>query len=216
MPEFTADVLFAVMALVIASAAAMGGAVRAGVRLVGLLFAGLLAMNYFEPLSDSLGDLAGEGGFVADYRDFGSLIVLLAAFFLLLRAATNRLMPESPDLPRWTETIGRWAFGLLTGYLAAAILLTAVHTFPGSRDFGGLFPPEADRRSGPLMRLAPDYQWLGFTQHVSEHIFRYPGEGRVFDARKLNVGTGAVRFSSFPLRYAQWRAQRESSADQQE
>lgn len=205
---FIPDLIFGFTALVVGTAAALRGAASAGVRLIGLLFAGLLAMNWFEPVSDALGGLTGGSAPLASYRDFGSLLILSAAFFLLIRAVTNRLLPANPPLPPMLETPGRWILGLAAGFVAAAFLLTAVHTFPGDRDFGGTFPPEPSERGGPLMKLAPDYRWLGFTQHVSEHIFRRPaGEDRVFDGRQVDFGDGAKRFATFPTRYAAWREQ---------
>lgn len=208
MLAFAPDLIFGFFALCVGTAAALRGAVSAGVTLIGLLFAGLLAMNWFEPASDALGGLAGEDAPLAAYRDFGSLLILLAAFFLIIRVVTNRLLPANPPLPPMLETPGRWILGLAAGFIAAALLLTAVHTFPGDRDFGGAFPPEPSARSGPLMKLAPDYRWLGFTQHVSEHVFRRPGDDRVFDGRQADFGEGAKRFATFPTRYAAWREQR--------
>jgi hypothetical protein len=77
-----------------------------------------------------------------------------------------------------------------------AILLTALHTAPLPRSFVG-FSPE---RSNFFDSLAPDRQWLGFTQHVSEKVLN---TGRVFDGPKFSMpGTDQEYWPSFPIRYA--------------
>jgi Colicin V production protein len=212
MIEWVADLVFAAVVLLTALIVAQGGAVRGGIRLICVVLAGLFAMNYFEPLATLAIDLADGADVVSRYARFVVLVVLFAAVQLVLWAATRRLLPESPELPARVERPANWLCGLLTGYVLAAVLLTALHTFPGPREFGGCFVPEADRREGPILRIAPDYQWLGFTQHVSEHVFRRGGEGRVFDGPSYQIGGVRSRWSSFPLRYARWRSRLHGSS----
>lgn len=210
MTAWIADLVFAAVVLLAALLVRRGGAVRSGVRLPGLILAGLLAMNYFEPMAKLVIDLGDDADFLLRFARFASLIGLLASAVIVLWALTGRLLPESPELPPLVERVAGWTCSLLGGYVLAAVLLTAVHTFPGPREFGGFFPPEADRRKGPLLKFAPDYQWLGFTQHVSEHVLLRPGNDRVFDGPQRRVGNVRGRWPSFPLRYAQWRSQFDS------
>jgi len=214
MIAWIADLAFAAVVLLTALIVSRGGAVRGGIRLVCVVLAGLFAMNYFEPLGKLAIDLANGAGVVSRFARFVALLVLFAAVQIVLWALTRRLLPESPELPAAVEPPANWSCAILTGYVLAAVLLTAVHTFPGPRDFGGAFVPEAERRGGAILKFAPDYQWLGFTQHVSEHVFRRGGEGRVFDGPTYRIGGTRGRWPSFPLRYARWRSQlHESSAD---
>ena len=205
MTQFGTDFAFAVVTLLVTLVLANGGAARAGVRLCSILFAGLFTMNYFEPVARLAIDVSHSATPIARYARFVCFIGLFAAAQIVLWALSKRLLPESIEMPKVVEQCGRWGCGIASGWITAAILLTAVHTFPGSRDFGGLFPPEADRRTSPILKTSPDYQWLGFTQHVSEHVFRQPGNARVFDGPQQRIGTVSGRWSSFPIRYAEWR-----------
>jgi hypothetical protein len=207
MTAWAADLVFAAVVLLAVLVVRQGGAVRSGVRLPGVILAGLFAMNYFEPMAKLAIDLADSAEFVSRFARFASLVVLFASGLIVLWALTQRLLPESPELPALLERPVAWLCSVFGAYVLAAVLLTAVHTFPGSRDFGGFLPPEADRRKGPILKFAPDYHWLAFTQHVSEHVFRRPGEGRVFDGPQRRVGSAQGRWASFPLRYALWRSQ---------
>ncbi len=82
---------------------------------------------------------------------------------------------------------------MATGYVVAAIILTSLHTAPLSREFMG-FKPE---RSNLFDALAPDRQWLGFTQYVSEHVMRSGSNGPIFDgAYSLASRKTRVRFRS--------------------
>jgi hypothetical protein len=79
----------------------------------------------------------------------------------------------------------------VTAYTTAAILLTALHTAPLPREFWGFRP---ERTHVLFDAFAPDREWLGFVQHVTNKPFaRYqriqdPLVGdivmpRVFDGR---------------------------------
>ena len=170
-----------------------------------VLLSGLLAMNIFEPVAEMLqGVLSGY-----EWQHRVDIIALLGVFAIsvwVLREVTDRIMPTSLDVSGLVyET--RWLFGAATGYAVMAILLTALHTAPLSREFIG-FRPE---RSNLFDALAPDRQWLGFTQYVSEHVMRSGSTGPIFDGATFDriegdPGTRQI-WSSFPIRYAQRREQ---------
>lgn len=185
--------LFGIVAWCVASEGAMG----AVYSFFCVLFAGLLAMNFFELLAPRLEGISR--GF-APYADFVALVGLFSLFVFLLRLATEHFAPTQIELDsRLYETI-RWPWSLATGYVTMAILLTALHTAPLPREFWG-FKPEA-RNFFDLS--APDRQWLGFNQWVSEHVL---WNGRVFDGPLAEVeGTSNRVWPSFPIRYATKRA----------
>ncbi len=169
------------------------GAWGAGLTFLCVLFAGLLAMNFFEPVA---GMLDGMGSAVQDYSDLVALVGLFALFTFLGRLATDNISPTDIEFHASVHNAGRWLFGIATGYTTMAILLTAVHTAPLPRSFIG-FTPEGRN----LFDIAaPDRQWLGFTQHVSEKVLN---TGRVFDGPKFSMpGTDQEYWPSFPIRYA--------------
>jgi hypothetical protein len=185
--------VFGIVAWCVASEGAMG----AVYSFFCVLFAGLLAMNFFELVAPRLETISR--GF-APYADFVALVGLFALFVFLLRLATEHFAPTQIELDSRLHEIIRWPWSLATGYLTMAILLTALHTAPLPREFWG-FKPEA-RNFFDLS--APDRQWLGFNQWVSEHVL---WNGRIFDGPLAEVEATSNRvWPSFPIRYATKRA----------
>ena len=128
-----------------------------------------------------------------------------------LRTLTDRISPRFITSDRLAYELGRWGGGLLAGYVTMAFLLTALHTGPFPRNFWG-FTPE---RRNLLNIVAPDRQWLGFTQWVSEETLKRSGGGKVFDGpRTIRASTGEgigphanTTWPSFIIRYATRRQQ---------
>jgi hypothetical protein len=153
-------------------------------------------MNFFEGLA-SMFPASVEW---QNRADVIALLGLFAAFVSGLRFAIDYLMPTQADVQPVVYDGVRWVIGAATGYVTAAILLTALHTAPLPREFLG-FRAE---RPNLFDSSAPDRQWLAFTQHASEHIFT---TGNVFDATTFEKypGSGVSSWSSFPIRYAERR-----------
>ena len=184
------------------------------------LFAGLLAMNFYEPLAAVL------RAFVPDkFCDIVALVGLFGGLTFGLRLGTEQLCPSYIQVFPMLDTVGKWVMGAATGYLTMAVLLTALHTAPLPREFMG-FKPERDNFFG----VAPDRQWLGFVQYVSEKSLAVPmllriGDkdfiiARTFDGQPKIVGDPMKPYSikdsrgmdmpqfiwpSFPIRYAMRR-----------
>jgi hypothetical protein len=186
-------VILALIVVAVAWCVAGEGAWGAGLTFLCVLFAGLLAMNFFEFVA---GLLDGMGSTVQDYSDVAALVGLFTLFTFLGRLATDNISPTEIEFDARVHNAARWLFGAATGYATMAILLTALHTAPLPRNFIG-FSPE---RANLFDSLAPDRQWLGFTQHVSEKVLR---SKRVFDGSKFKMpGTDQEYWPSFPIRYA--------------
>lgn len=186
---FVLLLIFGAVAWCVASEGAWG----AILHFFCVLFAGLLAMNFFEVVAPAL---EGMGRKVAPYADFVALVGLFSLFVFLFRLGTEHLAPTQIELDSRLYEVIRWVWAAASGYLTMAILLTAMHTAPLPREFMG-FKPEA-RNFFDIS--APDRQWLGFTQWVSENVL---WSGRVFDAPIAKVdGTTQQVWPSFPIRYA--------------
>lgn len=184
---------------VVAWCVASEGPFGAGLTFLCVLFAGLLAMNFYEAVA---GMLDGMASGMKDYSDIVALVGLFALFTFLGRLATDNIAPSEIEYDARIYQVARWLFGLAAGYTTMAILLTALHTAPLPRTFMG-FAPE---RQNLFDAAAPDRQWLGFTQRVSEKVFR---TGIVFDGAKEPVEEppeidGKVQdiWPSFAIRYA--------------
>ena len=123
-----AFILIGIVALV-AWCVAGEGPWGAGLTFLCVLFAGLLAMNFFEPRAEMLASITSSGMWL--YRwDYIALVGLFAAFTFGLREISNRFVPTYFQTEDVTYEVGRWGFGLLTGYVTMAFLLTALHTAP--------------------------------------------------------------------------------------
>ncbi len=204
------DVLLLIVLGLVTWSVASEGVWGAALTSLAVIFAGLLAMNFFEPVAELLGG-SGTSVWWRSHCDIVALLGLFALFVFLLRLATDRISPRFITSGRLVYELGRWSAGLLAGYVTMAFLLTSLHTGPFPRDFWG-FQPE---RQNLLGVVAPDRQWLGFTQWVSEHSLARGGGGKVFDGPRTfrastSEGIGPrsnTTWPSFIIRYATRRGQ---------
>ncbi|MSR60522.1 MAG: CvpA family protein [Planctomycetaceae bacterium] len=203
------DALFGLILLVVFAAVtwcvASEGAWGAALTFLCVLFAGLLTMNFFEPIAAMIEDKAGN--FLAPYADVAAFVGLFTILTFLGRLATDQIAPTDLEMDGRLYQAARWVFAAATGYTTMAILLTAVHTAPLPRSFIG-FRPEGNN----LFEFdAPDRRWLGFVQHVSERVLP---SNRIFDGTvyKDVPGTDQQVWPSFAIRYATRRQDLESGA----
>lgn len=191
------------------------GAWTAGTTFICVLLAGLIAMNFFEPVTLLL---ARSMPAYESKLDMIALLGLFGGLVFLFRFIGEKLAPTYIQVPGMVDNVGRWLFSFGTGYVTMAFLLTALHTAPLPREFLG-FKPE---RNNLFEMVAPDRQWLGFVQYVTEKAFaRYdiamlagapPGTPHAFDGQYMAVGDPAQPYpnliwSSYPIRYATRRSQ---------
>ena len=204
------DVLLLVILAAVTWCVASEGAWGAGLTFLSVLLAGLLAMNYFEPVAGWLESFDRTSIAWSQRTDVIALLGLFVVFVFLLRLMTDRLAPTFMVIQSLAYEIGRWSLGLATGYLTMAILLTALHTAPfprwvtaqGVQEF---IPGFTAERQNFFNMAAPDRQWLGFVQYVSR---RSLPRGRVFDGPRFPAGDYTADYwPSFPIRYASRREQ---------
>jgi hypothetical protein len=192
------DVILLVILLAVTWCVASEGAWGAALNVLCVILGGLLAMNFFEPLANFLHNSFG----MRNFSDVIALVGLFIFFVLGLRMLTNRISPTYIQVNDLVYHIGRWGCGLLAGWVTIAFLLTALHTAPLPREFWG-FKPE---RHNFFNFAAPDRQWLGFTQYVSERSFAH-GTPEIFDGPTIQFADYPNRYwPSFPIRYASRRA----------
>ena len=190
------DIILVVVILVVTWCVASEGAWGAALMCLCVIFSGLLAMNFFEPLANLLQSTIWSSGTWSHRCDVISLVGLFAAFIFLLRILTERISPKRIQMHEGLQQVCRWALALLTGYVTMAFLLTALHTASLPREFIG-FRPE---RKNFFDMVAPDRQWLGFTQYVSENVFQQGGVSRIFDGTVAKIpGQDNDIWPSFPI-----------------
>jgi hypothetical protein len=186
------------------------------VRLVNMITAGLLAMNFFEPVAKMLDDQVDAT--YTYFWDFVSLWVLFALFLLILRLLTDTISRVRVRFLNAADRTGGIIFAVCCGWFMVCFTTATLHTAPLARNFlyGGFkVPPERN-----FFGLAPDWQWVGFVRYVSGGVYsrglsdeerrdgKYgPGDVAVFDGTQL---PDAKRYIS---RYAVRRDAVEGMAD---
>lgn len=201
------DIILVVIVALVAWCVASEGAWGAAIMLVITVLSGLLAMNFFEPMATFLETNVSRSSAWRYRWDVISLVGLFIGFVFLFRFAAEKLMPDYLKVHPVAHEAGRWGFGVLTGYVTMAFLLTALHTAPLKREFLG-FTPE---RRNLFTIVAPDRQWLGFTQYVSMHSLA-KSNPQVFDGPTTTIGDFSGMWPSFPIKYATRRESTESGA----
>ena len=162
-----------------------------------VLFAGLIAMDYFEPVAELLQSAFGSDW--ANRVDFIALVGLFAIGVFGLRFLSEKLVPNFITVNQRFYDVCRWVFAVGTGYVTMAFLLAALHTAPLPREFLG-FTPERNNFFG---MLSPDRDWLGFVQYVSEKSMPSSEEGRIFDGSTFRLpGHDNQVWPTFIFRYA--------------
>jgi hypothetical protein len=180
----------AVMALV-AVLQLREGLFRSFLLLVNVLFAGLLAFNFWEPLARGLGEISTG---LDAYADALVLVLLFCLFLGGMRLLTLYLAPEDPSYPPLVRRLGSILFGLMTGYLIAGVLICVMQTLPLHERFLWYDPDEGLALGGP------DRVWLATMHRAGGVIFDLPaGRERWFDAD-----------GSFIARYTRYRRHADS------
>jgi hypothetical protein len=163
------------------------------IRLVYVVTAALLATNFYEPLAARLEKWQPSYTYVLD---FVSLWLLFVVFAVILRVLTDFLSRVKVRFLKIVDRIGSALLSLWIGWVMVCFTLTTLHTAPLARNFlGGDFAPEKRM----VMGLAPDRQWLGFTQQMSRGPYAWSssGEKTLFDREGCFMPKYASRRNDF-------------------
>jgi hypothetical protein len=148
------------------------------VRLVNVVTAALLAVNFFEPLARRLD--AWDKSYTYLW-DFLALWGLFAVFLLVFRELTDRISHVNVRFLKLADRIGGVVFSLLVGWVVVCFTLTTLHTAPLGRNFlWEGFSTDSDAKMLFGM-AAPDRQWLGFERNLSTAAFGRSDDTREFD-----------------------------------
>ena len=138
------------------------------VRLINVVTAALLAVNFFEPLARVL------DGWQPSYTylwDFLSLWGLFSVSLLVFRETTDRISKVNVRFLKLADRIGGVVLSVWIGWVMVCFTLMTLHTAPLGRNFlfGG-FLTQTDSKM--MFGLAsPDVEWLAFTQKMSTGAF---------------------------------------------
>jgi len=169
-PKIVIDLVFGFLILLMTYVLSSEGLWGAALMFFNVLFGGLIAFNFYEPLAKLI-DSTGIGW---GFSDTFSLLSIFCASVMLLRMTTETLAPAMVRFPIPVYHAGRLLFALATSLVTMAILILAFHTAPvHKRIFGAI-----DYQYKPPFGLGLDHQWLGFFQYTTGGIFARYGAGK--------------------------------------
>ncbi len=187
MPPAALDGIIVLLILGVGYALASEGLWGAALMTLNILFAGLIALNFYEPLAAII---AENVGFLSGFADTMSLLGIFAVALIAMRIGTEMLAPSMVRFPGPVYFIGRWLFGFAGGSLVIGFLLLSFHTAPVHKSIFGVI----DYKHAPPFNLGLDHHWLAFFQYTTGQVFasygaggrdpfREYGDAKVFDPR---------------------------------
>src|SRR5215217_7585077 len=175
-------VLIAGMTYALASEGLWGAALM----FFNVLFAAIIALNFYEPLAALIGSTGLNWGF----SDTLCLLWLFIIASLLLRLTTESLAPSMVRYPGPIYHVGRWLFALAGSVVTIAVLLLSFETAPVHKKVFGVI----DYKTKPPFGMGLDHKALAFFQYTTGLVFanRVPGlrdpfreyrDAKVFDPK---------------------------------
>ena len=171
MPPIVVDLVISALILVMGYALMSEGLWGAALMFFNVLFAGMIAFNFYEPLAAML---ASNLDFLSGMADTLCLIGIFSVTVTLLRLTTETLGPMMVRFPSPVYHLGRIAFGFGGAFITMAILLLAFETAPVHTKVFGV----VDHQYKPPFKLGIDREWLGFFQYSTGLIFATNGGGK--------------------------------------
>jgi Colicin V production protein len=177
-PEGSAWAMWLLAMFIIA--ACVGFLIREGIwgnaiRLVNVVFAGLLTMNFYEPVAQFLtkpGDLWSTLRYddlhswtpFFDFLGFWICFIFFVAVLMIITDSVSRVRVRFLQI---VERIGSPLIAFCIGWVMTGIVLVSLHLSPlGEYPFLGCFQPQSNMFIG---LFAPDREWLGFTKYQSSN-----------------------------------------------
>jgi len=172
------------------------------IRLINVVTAALVSTSFFEPVADLMESFMPTYTFLCDFLALWAVFVVSMA---VLRTATNAISKVKVRFHWLADRIGSVFFATWIGWVMVCFVMMSLHTAPLARNFlWGSFKTTNQGRM--VFGLAPDRQWLAFTQKMSRGAFcrsateeEWKQQKYVFDPR-----------SEFMVKYATRRANLES------
>jgi hypothetical protein len=185
-PNVVIDLVLSFLILLMTYALSSEGLWGAALMFFNVLFGGLIAFNFYEPLARLI-DSTGIGW---GFSDTLSLLGIFCVAVLLLRMTTETIAPAMVRFPAPIYHGGRLFFALATSLVTMAILILAFHVAPvHKRIFGAI-----DYKYKPPFGLGLDHHWLGFFQYTTGEVFARYGEGGTRDPFNTYGKSGNQRY----------------------
>ncbi|MDR3633410.1 MAG: hypothetical protein P4L84_06200 [Isosphaeraceae bacterium] len=184
MPGWVFDAILCAFILLMTYVMASEGLWGAALMFFNVVFAGIIAMNFYEPVAG----LIDKAGINWGMSDALSLLILFCVAVLLLRLSTENLAPGMVRFPVPVYHVGRFLFAAATSVVMFAFLLVAFETAPiHKKAFGSV-----DYKAAPPFGWGFDHGWLAFFQYTTG-LFSTPsgasdpfgeyGNAKIFDPK---------------------------------
>lgn len=167
--EIIANLVLVVLILGLTYALTSEGLWGAALMFFNILFAGMIAFNFYEPLAVLLDKTGINWGFSDTLCFLGIFCVTL----VILRLTTESLAPAMVRFPTPVYQAGRFIFGIAASMLTIAILLIGAECAPVQKKLFKAYTYE----SRPPFGLGLDHHWLGFFQHETGGAFAQYNKG---------------------------------------
>jgi len=142
----------------------------AALMFFNVLFGGMIAFNFYEPLARLIDSTGLNWGFSDTLCMLGLFIVSV----LLLRMTTETIAPAMVRFPIAIYHLGRFVFGVAGALVTVAIILLAFHAAPVHKRIFTTVKYD----SKPPFSMGLDHQWLGFFQYQTGAVFTTLGAGQ--------------------------------------
>ncbi len=164
------DVGIVVLILGITYALMSEGLWGAALMFFNVIFAGMIAFNFYEPLALQV---ASNVSFAAVYADSVCMMLIFAISLGLLRVATDSLAPTMVRFPKPLYELGRIFFAAGTACITVGILLLALEASPISKKVLGYI----DYKAEPPFKMGLDRRFLAFFHYSTGYPFARYGSG---------------------------------------
>jgi uncharacterized membrane protein required for colicin V production len=142
----------------------------AALMFFNVLFSGMIAFNFYEPLAKLIDSTGINWGF----SDTLCMLGLFCISLMLFRMTTETIAPAMVRFPPAVYHIGRFVFGAAGALVTIAIVILSFHAAPVNKKIFGAVRYD----SKPPFGLGLDHQWLGFFQYETGAVFTTLGSGQ--------------------------------------
>jgi hypothetical protein len=198
------NILIVVLVLVIAYAWMVRGVFSAMLHALCAFFAGAIAFAAWEPLALILVNASPERGFFSFIESIAwgvALIVPFAVSMLLLRIATDKLVPGNIKNANAVDYAGGAIFGIITGVICTGMLVIGIGNMRVATDFLGYQPLwySADRATGAGSLVKTDKLWVP-TDTIVAKIYGKLSDGSLSTNQSLSYWYPELELTGFASR----------------
>lgn len=137
------------------------------ITLVCVIFAGMIASSFFEPVADQLESAMGADSY---YPDFVAVWLLFLVSFGILRLITELLSSYRVKFNKVVDLVGRSILSAWIAWVFVCFSMFTLHMAPiEPAGFGGSF--QATPTQNNFLGIGPDRMWLAFIQSRSKWAF---------------------------------------------